>query len=953
MAENKPHDSHDKAPEVRLFIPSTFIDLQPEREQLIKKIFPQIRALCRERGLDFTEIDLRWGITDEEARTGKIIRICLEEIDRCRPYFLGIIGSRYGWIPSTDVAEHDPKLFEEYPWLRPHIESGKSITDIEFSYGAILKKNIHSAVIYEQVVTRSDSDSGAIDHLRSRIEDAGVPQKIFRNPQELGEHVLADLWAMIERDWPAKREPTEAERERSPHEAFARNRTHSYIANPEYEERFSEFVNSADAPLVLWGKSGFGKSALMAHLSSHYHTHHHDAFIIRHFVGASSGASSMDDVMRHIMLEIKERYSIEDELPKSDLQSEFPQWLAKIPEGEKLILMIDAVNQLSGIGNEMHWLPEFIPSNVRLIISTTPELPLEQLRKRNWHFLEIQPLSPTQRKRITHEYLAHYHKHLSDEQLEIIGHEEKLDSPLFLRTLLEELRIFGYHVELGDHLADYLRSADEAELFQKVLARMERDYGTDTVQTIMTAIWASRFGLSETELLGITQISRFALSEFLIALEFHLMRRAGQFTFFHNYLREAVERRYVSDDIQKKSLHQKLANYFANEDYSERRLIEEPYQWESAQDWERYKSCLCDIEFITPLIHDDRRHELLALWKVYREHFDLSQTYHDAITEYEKTCTDEKKLANLYCLLGSALVSASLYDEAGKMLETSLQMATKVFDADDLFIAEVSDQLATCYYYRGKYAEAEEYYRKAISIRTKILGENDPLTAKSLNNLGIIFYSLGKYSESGQAYEKAIASYRNHYGGKDHAEIASILNNLGTVFYVEKKYEDAIDAYEKSIEMYERLYGKNYPGRLSPIGNIALSYQSKKEYTNAEKKYTEAIVLSQSIYGDKHRDIAVRFSNLAVLHSRFMGKHDEALTAYKEAITIFESLLEENHIDTVSTYINFALAQIRAGNWETGESIYKTYEPLEKSILGESHSRVITHRDTFNELQKK
>src|SRR5687767_3245954 len=98
-----------RSPELRVFISSTFIDLQPEREQLIKKVFPRIRALCRERGVEFTEIDLRWGITQEESRSGKTIRICLEEIDRC-PYFIGILGSRYGWRPGIAEIEKDADL---------------------------------------------------------------------------------------------------------------------------------------------------------------------------------------------------------------------------------------------------------------------------------------------------------------------------------------------------------------------------------------------------------------------------------------------------------------------------------------------------------------------------------------------------------------------------------------------------------------------------------------------------------------------------------------------------------------------------------------------------------------------------------------------------------------------------------------------------------------------------
>ena len=45
--------------ELRIFVSSTFEDLQEEREHLVKNVFPTIRALCYQRGISFTEIDLR------------------------------------------------------------------------------------------------------------------------------------------------------------------------------------------------------------------------------------------------------------------------------------------------------------------------------------------------------------------------------------------------------------------------------------------------------------------------------------------------------------------------------------------------------------------------------------------------------------------------------------------------------------------------------------------------------------------------------------------------------------------------------------------------------------------------------------------------------------------------------------------------------------------------------
>jgi hypothetical protein len=87
---------------VRVFISSTFRDFMGERDELVKRIFPELRRRCKSRFVELLEVDLRWGITEEQSKSGETLRICLQEIDRCRPsapvFFIGMLGERYGWI---------------------------------------------------------------------------------------------------------------------------------------------------------------------------------------------------------------------------------------------------------------------------------------------------------------------------------------------------------------------------------------------------------------------------------------------------------------------------------------------------------------------------------------------------------------------------------------------------------------------------------------------------------------------------------------------------------------------------------------------------------------------------------------------------------------------------------------------------------------------------------------
>ena len=103
-------DSTSASREIRIFLSSTFSDMQETRNYLTKKIFPKIEKECTDRGVRFTVLDLRWGITESESKTGKVIEICIDEINRTRPFFIGLVGDRYGWIPDEEEMRRNRHL---------------------------------------------------------------------------------------------------------------------------------------------------------------------------------------------------------------------------------------------------------------------------------------------------------------------------------------------------------------------------------------------------------------------------------------------------------------------------------------------------------------------------------------------------------------------------------------------------------------------------------------------------------------------------------------------------------------------------------------------------------------------------------------------------------------------------------------------------------------------------
>jgi hypothetical protein len=102
----------------RLFVSSTFKDLEEERNVLRERVYPALREFCEARGASFQDIDLRWGVSEEASLDQQAMNICLGEIDRCRevtprPNFLVLLGNRYGWLalpPQIPEEELDQIL---------------------------------------------------------------------------------------------------------------------------------------------------------------------------------------------------------------------------------------------------------------------------------------------------------------------------------------------------------------------------------------------------------------------------------------------------------------------------------------------------------------------------------------------------------------------------------------------------------------------------------------------------------------------------------------------------------------------------------------------------------------------------------------------------------------------------------------------------------------------------
>ena len=575
---------------IRVFISSTFRDMHAERDYLIRHIFPELRVRCKARQVEFVEVDLRWGITEKQAESGETLPRCLEIINTCRPYFIGILGERYGWVPQA--GEVPESYYNKQAWLKKHRD--KSVTELEILHGVLNNPEMAGRAFFyfrdpsiiSKIAARRRTDfietdeilKSKLSRLKQKIKESSFPiHDGYADCKALGKQVLEDLWQAIDQQFPATSTPDELELQALDHETFAASRTKLYTPRAMWNDRLDSHVNQLGPPLVITGESGFGKSALLANWAQDYLKIHSDAFIMTHFIGVSKESARPEAILRRIMGELKRTFPKITSIPEKDedLIAAFPLILAEAASEHRIILIIDALNQLEDSDRPMtlDWLPVSFPKNVRLILSTTADRHLEEIRQRGWNEAELTPPSRDELCTMIQAYLSHYLKEIEQVKIDEIVAVPQASNPLFLRTLLDELRVTAIHDNLKDRTSYYLKSRSVTALFDKVLERWGKDYNgrkKGMVQDAMTFLAVSHRGLSERELLELLgnreknlPLPQARWSPFYLAVQEFLVNRSGYFWFFHDHLRQAVERRYLNTPRKRCEAHSQLADFYS------------------------------------------------------------------------------------------------------------------------------------------------------------------------------------------------------------------------------------------------------------------------------------------------------------------------------------------------------------------------------------------------------
>ncbi|XP_034470516.1 telomerase protein component 1 isoform X3 [Hippoglossus hippoglossus] len=531
---------------VRVFISSTFRDMHAERDILVRSVFPELRRRAASHCLYLQEVELRWGVTEEESC--RATELCLSEVCRSQ-MMVGVLGERYGLVPPKPVLPDLP----QYSWLAS-APAGLSITEMEIrQFQALFPDSANQRMFCYfrdpnmtksvPVAWRSDFSpeskeaESKMASLKSSIRASDVKvtenypcewggvvegKPYLKNLEDFGKAVLDDLWTAVVKQFVEEDEDAEAASDVTEQEVHQGALQRQFFGRAKLLSRAVEVVEQVQTKggmMVVDGGPGEGKTVFMAALADALRTRDKSRSnlvcdVMSYSTAASQSARSVQNLLRCLVQWFRKMKNTEKKspLPHSykDLLSEFHSALSDVKRNKPLVLMVDGMDGVQDGGGQLNsdWIPQQLPQGVCLIVSITPKADLLQtlVKRRSTVPFTLGQLTMPDRREIIQRGLEAFGKKLSDtafnNQLQNLIMKKGAMSPLFLHLACEDLRNFASF----DQLKETLQALPESlsQLVQHNLDRLcSQHRGILGLRWTLAVLTVSPTGLRERDLYSV------------------------------------------------------------------------------------------------------------------------------------------------------------------------------------------------------------------------------------------------------------------------------------------------------------------------------------------------------------------------------------------------------------------------------------------------------------------
>ena len=886
-----------------IFISSTFRDMQGERDALRDIVLPRVNEFAGKYGRAVELIDLRWGVdttaTSEAEQNHKVLRTCLDEIERSRPFFIGLLGDRYGWTPPEMDMEASLK---EAAFDLDNLNM--SVTALEIEYGVLRSENPPICIFYfrkspdykmmpeEQRLIYQDEgeDYSKLTKLKDEIrtnfpEDvidytAEIYEGGLKVSKEWAEMVAEDIQEKLRQEWG---DPTEAlphwrEQEQEIQEAFRENRTEYFAGRSAVIAELTTYCldeNSEPQILMLQGEPGSGKSGLLCKVMEEIE----DKCLLLPFVcGVSSRSTQVDDMLRYFISTICKKLSLEDDCDESTefqaLKERFMELLHVASEKTRVVMVVDALDQLVGgvEVNRMLWISGRLPENVRVLCSIIEGLEIDAVKQLGGKVKPMPIISREDEISIIHGIATRQRKQIGNAVVEHILQKQTptgtqaAQNPLYLSLITQdlvmmnryELNTIQQYMEDGlshpEALAKFMcRRIDETPgdpdgAYLAILNRLEKLIDPDLVRGVCGLIAVSRTGLREIDLQNtFTELGfDFNLADFAWLrqmLRGHISQGdKQQWDFSHQSLRRALWRDREEELIH---LNNSLIDYFCKVFIQDEFVIREII----------HHLCLADRpDLAVEVVVAREESNIPALNKlikgfgeVYTEHADGEKFLQSVVNSARHIKGSER-----YKVADIMRWSQHWFPENTRpfRIELMLLILNMLQGQEDETtikkIAHYEVSLGDLYTEMGESEKAGVCYQKSLKVYEKLYAQSQ--SASALTDLSISYDRMGSYltsqgeiEEAGAYYQKSLEAREKLYAQSQSASnlrnLTTSYNNMGDYLISQGEIEEAGTYYQKSLEAREKLYAE---GRTFSLRDLPASYDRMGDYLTHQGEIEEA-----------------------------------------------------------------------------------------------------------------
>ncbi|KAK2900722.1 hypothetical protein Q8A67_008837 [Cirrhinus molitorella] len=525
---------------VRVFISSTFRDMHAERDVLVRSVFPELRRRAAPHYLYLQEVELRWGVTEEESN--RAVELCLSEV--CRSQLLiGILGERYGLVPPHPSLPEVP----QYSWLNS-APDGLSVTEMEIrQFQALFPDSAQSRMFFyfrsphlassvpvawrTDFVAESKEAEAKMNSLKKWIQNndfkvtenypcewGGVVdgKPYVKGLEDFGRAALENIWDAIQQLFLEETDEDLASeiKEQEVHQDAQQRQFHGRAKLISMATEKVQECQQKGGILMVEGNPGEGKTVFMAALAQTLKTSLKKkkaplCDVISYSTDASKSACSVEQLLRCLVQWLRKKKD-DVELPPNttykDLMSEFHLNLNELAKNNSLAVLVDGADHIHDSRGQRlsEWIPQHIPKGVCLVLSVTSESFLHNTisKKKGAVSFPLGQLTLPDKKEIVQKQLVEFGKKLSDSafnnQLQTLLMKKGSVSPLYLRLACEELKNYATFEKMKDSLQSLPQSL--GELVQHSLLRLQNQYCRAGLGWALATLAISSTGLRESSL---------------------------------------------------------------------------------------------------------------------------------------------------------------------------------------------------------------------------------------------------------------------------------------------------------------------------------------------------------------------------------------------------------------------------------------------------------------------